>query len=1145
MGRLLRSVGVCCVALALVAALWPSLVHADSPPPSITVLKRRLWAGEVPATASRAPLQEACTASAADAGMVSWTRLAFESFRDGNWEIYWSQGDGSQPVRLTNHPAMDLYPRLNRGADRVVFASDRDGSSELYAVNIDGSGLTRLTYNASSESYPVWSPDSRRIAFATNRAGSWDIYVMLADGSAASPITWGMYDDVQPTWSPDGSKIAWVQRRDEDTGALCVASAAGGDPGHCVTEPLLYLQHPVWSPDGGSIAVDYDCDSDYFNEVVLFNTDGSNRRVRVDNTPGGNWRPLQDVWMGAFSPRTSQLVVTVLYFAIQGDYIVLTRTSLEQTEGNPVSSSDTDMMPDWQLADIAPPWVSFAPMPRYLRAPTGHFPVSWQGTDIGLSGLKSFDIQVRDQTDADWRQWLQNTTDTSAVHHGGLGWTYVFRVRACDNADNCSNWKLSRTDGTTLYAWESSGQVGDIRDVPVPNAVVSLTPQALTGGAVDWWGRYKFYGISAGEHELRAAHTGYGPSPTIWLNPSAGQDMTGVNLHLPPTDEVVSDGGFERGDLSAWQMQGTITPTLGTIRQSGRYGLLLGQTLSLRLYSLPGSPVLPFPARLLVDTQGNLDVFHSTSAGAYHLTKPVGGSWSGAILLADSGQWVSPARDANGTLHTVGHQHVHADVQYALVHKYRLPSGEWSPAARIPAALVGSQSIPTALTDSRGNLHVLWDCSDCAGGGAGPIYHTIRSADGLWSSPSTLPAQPTNLNPRNLAVLVTADDALHALWLEGNYSQSGGDSLRLVYSRRPRDGVWTAPQVLAVSAGNLVLREWPVLVGDGAGGLHVLWLVRTLKADGSSERQDAYCRHSSDGGLTWSAATSITAWDGYLHPGGEAPAVAADAQAHLHAVWQYPDGGSAQGTYYSVSLDGGVTWSRPLGIGAEIRCPTAAVDSTGNRLYVAGAAVIGELLDVQETTADCGVSQQVTIAQGMQQPTLSFAYRQDRGATPAGDQFAALLNGQPAWTAPITATGWSRAWVDLQPWHGLTVNLSFDLHSVPDGDRTWVYLDDVSVGSWLTPVIDEVSPSWIEPGAAVSVTVKGHNLFPGTVRVGDIVLSDVQAVDDQTLQVSLPPSLRAGTYGVWVVNPGGQEGVLPGALRVGWLSYLPYVSARD
>ena len=42
------------------------------------------------------------------------SEFAFSSYRDGNWEIYLADGDTSAQLRLTDHPASDSQPRLNR-----------------------------------------------------------------------------------------------------------------------------------------------------------------------------------------------------------------------------------------------------------------------------------------------------------------------------------------------------------------------------------------------------------------------------------------------------------------------------------------------------------------------------------------------------------------------------------------------------------------------------------------------------------------------------------------------------------------------------------------------------------------------------------------------------------------------------------------------------------------------------------------------------------------------------------------------------------------------------------------------------------------------------------------------------------------------
>ena len=83
---------------------------------------------------------------------VTWSpdgkRLLFESTRDGNSEIYVMDADGSNPVRLTHDPALDMAPRWSPDGSKIAFMSRRDGSPEIYLIGADGTGLKRLTHGA-------------------------------------------------------------------------------------------------------------------------------------------------------------------------------------------------------------------------------------------------------------------------------------------------------------------------------------------------------------------------------------------------------------------------------------------------------------------------------------------------------------------------------------------------------------------------------------------------------------------------------------------------------------------------------------------------------------------------------------------------------------------------------------------------------------------------------------------------------------------------------------------------------------------------------------------------------------------------------------------------------------------------------------
>lgn len=88
------------------------------------------------------------------------------------------------------------------GADtgRTAFTSTRDGNFEVYAMNADGTAQTNLTNSAAFDGSHVWSPDGSRIAFQTARDGEDENYVMNADGTAQTRLTINAAFDGEIAW---------------------------------------------------------------------------------------------------------------------------------------------------------------------------------------------------------------------------------------------------------------------------------------------------------------------------------------------------------------------------------------------------------------------------------------------------------------------------------------------------------------------------------------------------------------------------------------------------------------------------------------------------------------------------------------------------------------------------------------------------------------------------------------------------------------------------------------------------------------------------------------------------------------------------------------------------------------------------------
>ncbi len=214
-------------------------------------------------------------------------RIAFSSDRDGNWEIYAMNADGSGATRLTNNSASDRAPSWSPDGRRVAFNSNRDGNNEIYAMNADGSGATRLTNNSADDWGPSWSPDGRRIAFSSNRNGNYEIYAMNADGSGVARLTNRPNDEYRPRWSPDGGKITFYSYHGDNNREIYAMDADGSDVVR-LTNNSAHDLLMSWSPDGRRVVFLSNRAGNY--EIYTMNPDGSGV-VRLTNNSANEWYP--------------------------------------------------------------------------------------------------------------------------------------------------------------------------------------------------------------------------------------------------------------------------------------------------------------------------------------------------------------------------------------------------------------------------------------------------------------------------------------------------------------------------------------------------------------------------------------------------------------------------------------------------------------------------------------------------------------------------------------------------------------------------------------------------------------------------------------------------------------------------------------
>jgi len=146
-----------------------------------------------------------------DVGKASG-KISFRSQRDGNWEIYVMNPDGSGQTRITKNNWPDDQPRFSPDAKKIVLRSEQDGNQDIYIINADGSDEKRLTTDPSKDSEPAFSPDGKKIVFASKREGDWRIYIMNTDGSQQRALS--QINGSGPRYSPDGKRIVFSSMKD-------------------------------------------------------------------------------------------------------------------------------------------------------------------------------------------------------------------------------------------------------------------------------------------------------------------------------------------------------------------------------------------------------------------------------------------------------------------------------------------------------------------------------------------------------------------------------------------------------------------------------------------------------------------------------------------------------------------------------------------------------------------------------------------------------------------------------------------------------------------------------------------------------------------------------------------------------------------
>jgi Tol biopolymer transport system component len=195
------------------------------------------WRLQRPGTprSSETPVERLAVSSANAAYSPDGLKIAFESGRGGNMNIWLSNADGSHPAQLTTLKSSAGTPRWSPDGRRLVFDSLEAGTWDLYVVGADGARPQRLTEEPSEDGTGTWSRDGRWIYFHSDRSGRSEIWKVPPDGGTAVQVTRG--GGFYAVESEDGRYLYYSK---SSPSGIWRVPLSGGDESEVVKGPVAW-----------------------------------------------------------------------------------------------------------------------------------------------------------------------------------------------------------------------------------------------------------------------------------------------------------------------------------------------------------------------------------------------------------------------------------------------------------------------------------------------------------------------------------------------------------------------------------------------------------------------------------------------------------------------------------------------------------------------------------------------------------------------------------------------------------------------------------------------------------------------------------------------------------------------------------------
>lgn len=231
-------------------------------------------------------------------------------------DIWVANSNGSNPKRITIHPAYETSPQWSDDGKSILFTSQRNGSSDLFTISSNGGTPQQLTWHSNADVRPQWEKNgvifSSRRLFAQTEWGS-EIYFL--ENNIATPYR--LLDAIgsSPNMSPDGRYIAY-------------------EKGACRVEREAYdgsASRDIWI---------YDTKTKKYTQVTTSNHQdifpdwGSNNQLYFLSAESGKYNintvTIDNGQIGSITPLTKESKEGIRWFDVSADGTTIVYTRGEE-----------------------------------------------------------------------------------------------------------------------------------------------------------------------------------------------------------------------------------------------------------------------------------------------------------------------------------------------------------------------------------------------------------------------------------------------------------------------------------------------------------------------------------------------------------------------------------------------------------------------------------------------------------------------------------------------------------------------------------------------------------------------------------------------------------------------------------------------